>query len=175
MQGAALIRMLRFVLGDKVFQSGLQSYMHKYHFNNTDHYDLFNEFTTAARAAGVVDWCDRPMNVTDFMNPWLMQRGFPVITIESQPAITILTQTPYNDISKLPANEYNYEWPVPVWILTAKGEEELTWVIPKRKCFSAGMRFAHRNGRPMRQAGVAAIARTNVETDRGAHVCRHRL
>jgi aminopeptidase N len=88
--------------------------------------------TQAARTAGVLDWCARPMNVTDFMNPWLLQRGFPVITIESTPKATVLTQRPYNPRSELPPNAYGYEWPVPVWyIRSGDGAEVLGWVVPQ--------------------------------------------
>lgn len=90
-----------------------------------------NMCTQAARTAGVRDWCGRPMNVTDFMNPWLLQRGFPVIAIESKPTETVLTQRPYNPRSELPPNEYGYEWPVPVWyIRSGDGAEVLGWVVP---------------------------------------------
>lgn len=109
-KGGALLRMLRFVLGKDAFRTGLQTYMHAYAFKNTNHYDLFNEMTKvlhlrflffadnlqlylqAAQQHSILDWCGQPLNVTDFMNPWLMQRGFPVVFIESQPAETFMSQ-----------------------------------------------------------------------------------
>ncbi|MDR0788734.1 MAG: M1 family metallopeptidase [Bifidobacteriaceae bacterium] len=64
-KGGRLLKMIWKMLGTSQFQSGLKSYFEKYHYSNTTGKNLWD---------CLGDW------VEEFINPWLNQSGFPLIT-----------------------------------------------------------------------------------------------
>ncbi len=99
-KGARLMRMVRQYIGDEAFQNGLKSYFEKFAYKNTIGNDLWGEL---AQASG--------KDITDIMNTWISQSGFPVVSIERSESEVTLTQTqffvgPHAASSKL--------WPIPL-------------------------------------------------------------
>ncbi|TKR70408.1 hypothetical protein L596_022441 [Steinernema carpocapsae] len=131
-KGGSILRMLRQVIGDAAFQNGLRSYIAKYKFQNANHSMLFNELTTAARNEGILDWCNRPIDVSLFLDPWMLQQNFPLISVSHNGNFETLTQTSFSNISTLPVSPYNYSWPIPVYYQEDAIESNLTlgWILP---------------------------------------------
>ncbi|HKU18506.1 MAG TPA: M1 family metallopeptidase [Candidatus Saccharimonadales bacterium] len=78
-KGGRLLNMLRTFIGEDAFRKGLKAYFTKHAYSNTAGSDLW----AALGAASDTD-------VAAFMNPWLVQSGFPVVRVaQSGGQITI--------------------------------------------------------------------------------------
>ncbi|KAJ8411239.1 hypothetical protein AAFF_G00172450 [Aldrovandia affinis] len=74
-KGAALIRMLANVLGQPVFQRGLNDYLLTHMYGNAARDDLWNKFSEAMQKEG------KDINIKEVMDRWTLQMGYPVVTI----------------------------------------------------------------------------------------------
>ncbi len=82
---------------------------------------------------GLVGWDEEaPLDVAEFMNPWVLQQSFPVVTVQktSDSALT-LCQQPYNARSTLPPSPFNYQWYVPLLIEGGAGGKARVWLTPQ--------------------------------------------
>jgi len=70
-KGASVIRMAHSVLGHEVFKKGLQEYMKKHQYMNTETFDLWAAWTEAS---------SKP--VKDIMSSWTEQMGFPLLLVK---------------------------------------------------------------------------------------------
>lgn len=112
-KGGRLLYMLKSYLGDEAFRTGLQLYFKKHAYKNTTGADLWEALS---EASGV--------NVADFMNPWLEQSGFPVVSVDNKKGVTELTQEHFLDNREKVDN--NRLWPVPLFIENADEHTTLT-------------------------------------------------
>uniref|UniRef100_A0A3Q1CHB3 Aminopeptidase n=1 Tax=Amphiprion ocellaris TaxID=80972 RepID=A0A3Q1CHB3_AMPOC len=110
-KGASVLRMLSDFLTEDVFKQGLQTYLKAFAFQNTVYTDLWTHLQMAVDATGTA----LPQSVNNIMNTWVLQMGFPVVTINTatgdvsqkhfllDPESVVTTPSPYN-----------YEWIVPI-------------------------------------------------------------
>ncbi|KAK0409517.1 hypothetical protein QR680_004590 [Steinernema hermaphroditum] len=144
-KGSSVIRMLRSVLGEDVFRTGLRRYIAKYKFQNANHTLLFDELTSAANDNNIVDWCKRLLNVNAFMDPWMLQQNFPLVSVVHSGNTETLVQAPFSDISTLPSSVYNYSWPIPIFYQTdpQSSHTEKAWLPPasEASCQSTGTTY----------------------------------
>lgn len=95
-KGARLLKMCRDFVGESAFQSGLKAYFQQFAYQNTTADDLWQCLSDASKK-----------DVGSFMNPWLNQSGYPVLSVESD---RIAQQQffigPHHDSSQL--------WPIPL-------------------------------------------------------------
>uniref|UniRef100_G3PPF0 Aminopeptidase n=1 Tax=Gasterosteus aculeatus aculeatus TaxID=481459 RepID=G3PPF0_GASAC len=75
-KGAAVLRMLSEFLTEPVFAKGLSSYLNMFAYSNTVYRDLWDHL----QQVGV----HIPHTVHDIMNRWVLQMGFPVVTIDTR-------------------------------------------------------------------------------------------
>ena len=99
-KGSRLMHMLRRWLGDDAFRKGLGAYFEKHQYGNTIGRDLWDALSQASG-------CD----VAAFMDAWLEQPGYPVVTAKVENDCLILTQKQFfigehEDKGRL--------WPVPL-------------------------------------------------------------
>lgn len=80
-KGSRLMHMLRRWLGDEAFSKGLQSYFQQHQYSNTVGKDLWDSLSAAAGR-----------DVASFMEAWLEQPGYPLVTASLQDDQLILTQ-----------------------------------------------------------------------------------
>lgn len=80
-KGSRLMHMLRRWLGDEAFAKGLKAYFEKHQYNNTDGRDLWNALSEASGK-----------DVSSFMDTWLEQPGYPVVSAEVVDDTLILSQ-----------------------------------------------------------------------------------
>uniref|UniRef100_A0A7N6AP20 Aminopeptidase n=1 Tax=Anabas testudineus TaxID=64144 RepID=A0A7N6AP20_ANATE len=78
-KGASVLRMLSDFLTEDVFTMGLQTYLAEFAFGNAVYTDLWNHLQTAVIASKT----DLPDTVHNIMNTWVLQMGFPVVTIDT--------------------------------------------------------------------------------------------
>uniref|UniRef100_A0A3P8S153 Aminopeptidase n=1 Tax=Amphiprion percula TaxID=161767 RepID=A0A3P8S153_AMPPE len=78
-KGASVLRMLSDFLTEDVFKQGLQTYLKAFAFQNTVYTDLWTHLQMAVDATGTA----LPQSVNNIMNTWVLQMGFPVVTINT--------------------------------------------------------------------------------------------
>uniref|UniRef100_A0A672ZKT2 Aminopeptidase n=1 Tax=Sphaeramia orbicularis TaxID=375764 RepID=A0A672ZKT2_9TELE len=76
-KGASVLRMLSDFLTEEVFQHGLQTYLKTFQFQNAVYTDLWHHLQMA------VDLTESKLNVSKIMNTWVLQMGYPVVTINT--------------------------------------------------------------------------------------------
>uniref|UniRef100_A0AAY4BEN2 Aminopeptidase n=1 Tax=Denticeps clupeoides TaxID=299321 RepID=A0AAY4BEN2_9TELE len=111
-KGAAVLRMLSEFLSEPVFARGLSSYLKEYAYSNTVYGDLWQHLQKVTEnTAGL----ELPDTVNEIMNRWILQMGFPVVTIDTQTG-NISQKHFLLDPESVPArpSDYNYEWFVPI-------------------------------------------------------------
>ncbi|XP_065130822.1 thyrotropin-releasing hormone-degrading ectoenzyme-like [Paramisgurnus dabryanus] len=80
-KGAALIRMLANVMGQPVFQRGLNDYLMTHMYGNAARDDLWNKLSQAMQREG------KDINITEVMDRWTLQMGYPVVTISKNDSL----------------------------------------------------------------------------------------
>ncbi|XP_071345766.1 aminopeptidase Ey-like [Trachinotus anak] len=127
-KGAAVLRMLSEFITEDVFSKGLHTYLEEFKYNNTVYTDLWKHLEMAVKKGGI----SLPHTVEDIMNRWILQMGFPVVTIDTKTGI--ITQKHFlldpDSVVDRPS-PFNYEWYVPItWIKTGV-EGEQYWLDKK--------------------------------------------
>ncbi|XP_061102909.1 aminopeptidase Ey-like [Conger conger] len=128
-KGASVLRMLSNFLSEAVFVKGLQTYLNQFAFNNTVYTDLWNHLQQAVDSTPSLSL---PHSVNDIMNRWILQMGFPVVTIDTRTGE--LSQKHFlldpESVVDRPS-EFNYEWYVPVtWTMMGIPQESF-WLLQK--------------------------------------------
>jgi aminopeptidase N len=115
-KGASVIHMLHSFVGPDKFRQGLQNYLKKYSYRNTDTKDLWNSIT---EASGV--------SVNSFMSAWTTQSGYPILKTEITPKKLTLSQRRF---SYLPDKDSEKNiWPIP--ILASNNNQYLVDILDK--------------------------------------------
>ncbi|MBN3324836.1 TRHDE protein, partial [Atractosteus spatula] len=133
-KGAALIRMLANVMGQPVFQMGLNDYLITHMYGNAARDDLWNKFSEAMRKEG------KDINIKEVMDRWTLQMGYPVVTIikndSMDNSITITQEHFIYDIdakNKDPEQlNISFQWQIPLTISVGNSShissESIIWV-----------------------------------------------
>lgn len=122
-KGASIIRMMENFFGSDIFFGAISAYLQKYAFQNAETKDLFKVLQ---------DSVGNKLNVTDIMDTWIRQEGYPVINVKKSGNKFVLTQKRFlddqdakSDSSKSP---YGYRWSVPITYITNKNNKPaLIW------------------------------------------------
>ena len=73
------------------------------------------ELFQAAAANGILDWNSTPLNVANLMNPYILQKTFPVLKVVNENGTIRYYQEPFVDRSLLSPSIYNYTWNMPIF------------------------------------------------------------
>ncbi|XP_039979935.1 aminopeptidase N-like [Xiphias gladius] len=128
-KGAAVLRMLSEFLTEPVFARGLSSYLKTYAFSNTVYTDLWDHLQQAVENTSGIHI---PRTVHDIMNSWVLQMGFPVVTIDTRTGS--ITQKHFlldpDSVVDRPS-QFNYTWFVPIkWMKTGVDQPQY-WLLQK--------------------------------------------
>jgi len=100
-KGGRLIRMLMQYVGEDSFRKGLKAYFTKHAYGNTTGKDLWDALSEASGK-----------DISTFMNPWLEQSGYPVVTLDQKDSELQLSQQHFLlDMAKAD----DRIWPVPMF------------------------------------------------------------
>ncbi|XP_058791260.1 putative aminopeptidase-2 [Phymastichus coffea] len=106
-KAASIIRMLEKLTGSKIFYNALNKYLEARKFDAAKPEDLFKAFQTEINNSQMMT----KFNVTELMNSWTLQSGFPVLNVNFEnDEMATITQTRF--------------------YLNSKKEDNSTWVIP---------------------------------------------
>uniref|UniRef100_A0A7N6AK78 Aminopeptidase n=1 Tax=Anabas testudineus TaxID=64144 RepID=A0A7N6AK78_ANATE len=116
----------------KLFKSSfffLQGYLNHFAYSNMIGNDLWQHLEMAVEANNV----SLPHPVYDIMNRWVLQMGFPVVTIDTSTGKVsqkhFLLDPESNVTLKSP---YNYEWLIPVrWMKSGVVQRNIWWLMEK--------------------------------------------
>uniref|UniRef100_A0A672QLT0 Aminopeptidase n=1 Tax=Sinocyclocheilus grahami TaxID=75366 RepID=A0A672QLT0_SINGR len=124
-KGAAVLKMLSEFLTEPVFSKGLSNYLKQFAFGSSVHLDLWLHLQK-------VGWVKLLYSVHKIMKRWILQMGFPVVTIDtrtgnvSQKHFLLETEAVVDRKS-----EFNYEWFVPIkWMKKGQVQDQL-WLLQK--------------------------------------------
>ncbi|KAB5571695.1 hypothetical protein PHYPO_G00228010 [Pangasianodon hypophthalmus] len=127
-KGASVLRMLSDFLTEAVFVKGLSSYLNHFKFENTVYTDLWDHLQQAVNATGT----NLPAKISDIMDRWVLQMGFPVVTIDT--ATGKLTQSHFlldpESVVDRPS-PFNYEWIVPIQWMKTGAQQNIYWMMNK--------------------------------------------
>ncbi|CAH2105893.1 unnamed protein product [Euphydryas editha] len=76
-KGASLIRMLNHTLSGALFRRGLRRYLHDWKYQNAEENDLWEAMSKATKS----DPNFKDLSITEFMNTWTRQPGYPVVNV----------------------------------------------------------------------------------------------
>ncbi|XP_034734454.1 alanyl (membrane) aminopeptidase a [Etheostoma cragini] len=116
-KGAAVLRMLADVVGERVFMEGVKSYLHDFSFKNTEQKDLWRAIQKAEDNNG------GHTNVAQFMEPWTKQIGYPVITINTTNGEVYQKHFLFNDSA-----ESSLWWYVPIRVMSNTSKTSIVWL-----------------------------------------------
>ncbi|MGH7241349.1 MAG: M1 family metallopeptidase, partial [Candidatus Saccharimonadales bacterium] len=101
-KGGRLLNMMKQYIGEPAFRRGLSTYFEKHKYGNTTGDDLWAALSDASGK-----------DVGAFMNPWLRQSGFPVITVDQTGSqLTVSQQHFLDNLAKIDRERL---WPVPLF------------------------------------------------------------
>ncbi|XP_008068818.1 aminopeptidase N [Carlito syrichta] len=125
-KGAAVLRMLSSFLTEDLFKKGLASYLHTFAYQNTVYLDLWEHLQKAVDSQSTVKL---PTSVRNIMDRWILQMGFPVITVDTKTG-TISQQhfllDPDSNVTR--PSEFNYLWIVPISSIRNGREQNDYWL-----------------------------------------------
>ncbi|XP_012276537.1 glutamyl aminopeptidase [Orussus abietinus] len=114
-KGSAVLRMLNNFVGSDVFNAGITAYLKKYEYANAKTEDLFNILQDAVGSK---------LNVTNIMDTWTRQMGFPVVEVVKNGNSYVLKQKRFLADSELKfdptESQFGYKWTIPITYITNK-------------------------------------------------------
>ena len=126
-KGAAILRMLEEFLGEETFRQGLNDYLSAHQYANARTEDLWSALETAS---------GQP--VTDIMNTWVKQMGYPVLQVETQRQdeetnLDLSQQWFLYDHLLENGQEDDAVWQVPVSVIRASATEKAALLMDRRE------------------------------------------
>ncbi|XP_048359352.1 endoplasmic reticulum aminopeptidase 1 [Sphaerodactylus townsendi] len=140
-KGSCILNMLRDYLGSKVFEVGIVKYLQRFSYQNTRSEDLWNSLSEICPAGGTDESqvedgvCTRSQETTSashwtkgeldsvktMMNTWILQKGFPLVTVTVRRKNILLQQEHYIKGSHL-SPPTGYLWHIPLTYITSKSD-----------------------------------------------------
>ncbi|XP_027752999.1 aminopeptidase N [Empidonax traillii] len=117
-KGASVLRMLSDFLTENVFKEGLKSYLNTFAYNNTVYTDLWVHLQEAVEKNKV----PLPDTISNIMDRWTLQMGFPVVTADTRTGTISQTHfllDPNSHVDR--PSIFNYTWIVPITWMTGEG------------------------------------------------------
>ncbi|XP_053573658.1 aminopeptidase Ey-like [Bombina bombina] len=128
-KGASVIRMLSEFLTEDIFVKGLAKYLNAFAYDNTVYSDLWFHLQNAVDEEPSLTL---PLKVSEIMDTWVLQMGFPVVTIDTttgninqkhfllDPDAVVTRPSPYNYVWKVPVSyTINNSPSTDYWLLNA--------------------------------------------------------
>ncbi|CAJ0603819.1 unnamed protein product, partial [Cylicocyclus nassatus] len=131
-RGAAIIAMLRTVIGEKNFRKGLTHYLKKHSFKCTKSEDLWQALSDVCE--GVKGPSGSSLDLKNFGTQWTKMMGYPLVTARFSSDTLEITQQRYTLNTSIQEHEkyrsprQSYKWDVPIWLKTKRGDTILEWL-----------------------------------------------
>lgn len=106
-KGASVIRMLHKYLGDETFRKGMNLYLTRHSYKNTQTEDLWDALEEAS---------NKP--VRRVMSTWTQQKGYPVISVSGSSGAYVLEQEKFNLNGILSTEDKKSLWALPLEVIS---------------------------------------------------------
>ncbi|XP_033491056.2 aminopeptidase N-like [Epinephelus lanceolatus] len=127
-KGASVLRMLSDFLTEEVFTVGIRTYLTEFAFGNTVYTDLWDHLQMAV----VANKTKLPDSVHNIMNTWVLQMGFPVVTINTTTGAVSQEHFLLDPDSEVTTDSpFKYQWIVPIQWMKTKDIQGLKWLESK--------------------------------------------
>nr|XP_054588557.1 aminopeptidase N isoform X2 [Nothobranchius furzeri] len=160
-KGAAVLRMLSEFLTEPVFARGLSSYLNTFAFKNTVYTDLWDHLQ---QAVDNTPGLDIPRSVSEIMNRWTLQMGFPVVTVDTRTGT--VTQKHFlldpDSVVGRPS-QFNYTWFIPIKWMKNGVDQQQYWLLDKTDTHSS-MRVSGEEW-VLANTNVSGFFRVNYDLD----------
>ncbi|XP_062562967.1 aminopeptidase A isoform X1 [Armigeres subalbatus] len=116
-KGASVIRMLEDFVSEPVFKEGVTNYLNRLRYGNGESKDLMDELDKLFQ-----DTTEPDLTVTQVMDTFTRQKGFPVVTVEQQGGQYRLRQSRFladPDAVETEQSEFSYKWNIPLTYTTS--------------------------------------------------------
>ncbi|XP_072372595.1 aminopeptidase Q-like [Scyliorhinus torazame] len=128
-KGAAIIHMVSNFMTEELFAKGIRSYLKTFSYSNAVTDDIWDHLQMAIDSQDAIKL---PASIKSIMDPWTMQKGVPVIRVNTLRGI--ITQEPY---AKSAENRIStFSWFIPISWIKNGSVQPLFWLERKRKIFS---------------------------------------
>ncbi|XP_075431253.1 aminopeptidase N isoform X2 [Ascaphus truei] len=125
-KGASVIRMLAEFLTEELFIKGLASYLKAFSYDNTVYNDLWDHLQMAMDDQTSVNL---PLSIKQIMDTWVLQMGFPMVTINTLTGVITQKHFLLDPDSKVTRpSEFNYTWIVPLTYTKNGAEQQSYWL-----------------------------------------------
>ncbi|XP_008508865.2 aminopeptidase N [Equus przewalskii] len=125
-KGASVLRMLSDFLTEELFKKGLASYLHAFSYQSTTYLDLWEHLQKAVDNQTAIRL---PATVRTIMDRWILQMGFPLITVDTKTG-DISQQhfllDPDSNVTR--PSEFNYLWIVPISSIRNGAQQKEYWL-----------------------------------------------
>lgn len=126
-KGASVIRMLAEYLGEKDFRNGLRHYLKAHSYKNASTIHLWEAFEKVSK---------KP--VKKIMATWTRKSGYPLVEARLSKDVLVLSQKRYfSSSTSAQKSKDTTVWPIPLSIVTSRGEKSLKLMETKRLSLSA--------------------------------------
>lgn len=125
-KGASVLRMLSSFLSEDVFKKGLASYLKTFAYNSTTYKDLWEHLQKAVDSETQVQL---PQPVSAIMDRWILQMGFPVVTVDTKTGNISQKHfllDPESNVTRPSA--FQYLWIIPVSSLKNGTSQNHMWL-----------------------------------------------
>ncbi|XP_036909514.1 aminopeptidase N [Sturnira hondurensis] len=125
-KGAAVLRMLSSFLTEDLFKTGLASYLSAFAYNSATYQDLWGHLQKAVDNQKKIEL---PKNVSTIMERWVLQMGFPLVTVDTKTG-TISQQYFLLDPQSKPTrpSPFNYQWIIHISSLKGGDQKQEIWL-----------------------------------------------
>ncbi|KAM5176502.1 aminopeptidase N [Callospermophilus lateralis] len=133
-KGASVLRMLSSFLTEDLFKKGLASYLHTFEYQNTVYQDLWRHLQEAVDNQSKIEL---PDHVSNIMDRWILQMGFPVITVDTSKGEISQEHfllDPESNVTR--PSQFNYLWIVPITSIRNGIEQKTYWLQSVQKAQS---------------------------------------
>ncbi|ESN96433.1 hypothetical protein HELRODRAFT_189234 [Helobdella robusta] len=120
-KGGCMIRMIGQILTKPVLKLALTRYLKKYQYSVANSDQFLQVFTDQAKDSGITYPDGSAINFKTLMDPWLDQKGFPILkVVDNNDGTATVTQQRYfnpSNQSDSVVSPYGYKWDVPIQVL----------------------------------------------------------
>ncbi len=122
-KGASVIRMMEDFMGPQDFRRGISNFLRKFAYQNAITEDLLKELSASSTEG---------LNVTEIMNTWTRQKGFPVLVVSQRDSNGMVSLTQERFLSSSSAHNesspYGFKWEIPLSYKTSNDSAvKRTW------------------------------------------------
>lgn len=149
-KGACILNMLQDYMGPEGFEAGIINYLRRFSYRNAKNTDLWDSMTDICppentdsgneeksgfcrKGPKKSHWTDdNIMDVGSMMNTWILQKGFPLVTVTVKEKY-VYVQQEYYQKGTIDAESAGFLWHIPLTYITSKSNAVQRYLLKTKK------------------------------------------